>query len=305
MTSLAELDDVIKFYGPVQALGPISTTIPEGAVGLLGPNGSGKTTLLRLIMGVLRPTSGSIRVLGMEVTPQNVREFQQRIGYAPEGDVLFPGLTGVEAVAYAGRLVGMRKDDALERAHQVIDYVQLGEARYRLAEKYSTGMRQRLKLAQALVHDPELLILDEPTEGVDPQVRLQILDLIEQLVKEHGIHALVSTHQLHDVERLTNYVVVLQDGVPVAEGKLEDLKRAPKKSFLVRVNGPLEPLIEHLRAESVSFHHQPPNVRIEVEDPREVLRLVRGAGLAIRHLQPTELSLGEAFEAAVGGGAYR
>ncbi len=305
MASLAELEEVVKFYGPVQALGPITTSIPKGAVGLLGPNGSGKTTLLRLLMGVIPPTAGRIRVMGLDVGPRNVREFQQRIGYAPEGDAHFPGLTGVEAVAYAGRLVGMRKDDAMERAHQVIDYVQLGEARYRLVDKYSTGMRQRLKLAQALVHDPELLILDEPTEGVDPQVRLQILDLIEQLVDDHGINALVSTHQLHDVERLTDYVVVLQDGVPVAEGKLEDLKRAPKKSFLVRVNGPVEPLVEHLRAEGVPYDHEAPNVRIEVEDPREVLRLVRAAGLMIRHLQPTELSLGEAFTSAVGGGQHR
>lgn len=305
MASLAELEEVVKFYGSVQALGPLSASIPKGAVGLLGPNGSGKTTLLRLLMGVIPPTAGRIRVLGLEVSRRNVREFQQRIGYAPEGDAHFPGLTGIEAVAYAGRLVGMRKDDAMERAHQVIDYVQLGEARYRMVEKYSTGMRQRLKLAQALVHDPELLILDEPTEGVDPQVRLQILDLIEQLVDEHGINALVSTHQLHDVERLTDYVVVLQDGVPVAEGKLEDLKRAPKKSFLVRVNGPVEPLVEHLKSAGVTYDHQAPNVRIEVEDPREVLRLVRAAGLAIRHMQPTELSLGEAFESAVGGGRHR
>jgi ABC-2 type transport system ATP-binding protein len=287
-------------YGAVQALGPLTLEIPRGSVGLLGPNGSGKTTLVRILLGILPPTSGSVRVLGDDVNT-NRREFQKRIGYAPEGDAVFPGLSGVEAVAYAGRLVGMRKADAIERAHQVIDFVELGEARYRLVEKYSTGMRQRLKLAQALVHDPELLVLDEPTEGVDPEARAHILGLIEDLVKTHGLNLLLSTHQLGDVERLASHAVVLDGGLPAAQGTLAELRAIPTKSYLVRVNGLIDPLTERLSAENIPWHPLAPNIRVDIDDPKRLLEIIRETGLVLRHLAPAELSLGEAFERAVGG----
>ena len=301
MPPLAEFEDLVKFYGPTQALGPVTLNIPEGNIGLLGPNGAGKSTLVRIMMGLIRPTSGTVRVLGEDVKPGS-KAIRRRIGYVPEGDAFFPELNGVEAVAYSGRLVGMRRADSLQRAHQVLDYVELGEARYRLVEKYSTGMRQRLKLAQALVHDPDLLILDEPTEGVDPEARAHILSLIQEVSKEHGLQMLLSTHLLNDVEKLASHALVLNQGRAVASGSIAELKAAPTKSFIVRVNGAPEPFTQHLTEKGVKWEPMQPSVRVFVDDPKEVLQLVKNAGLVVRHLAPTELSLGEAFEQAVAGG---
>ncbi len=298
MPALAEFDNVVKFYGPLQALGPLSLTLPEGSVGLLGPNGAGKTTFIRLLLGLIRPTSGTVRVLGDEVSSKSAR---RQIGYVPEGEAVFPDLTGVEAVTYAGRLVGMPRSEALSRAHQVLDYVELGEARYRLVEKYSTGMRQRLKLAQALVHDPEVLVLDEPTEGVDPEARVRILDLITELERDHGLRLLISTHLLHDVERLATHAVVLSQGRVAAQGTIAELKSASSKAYVVRVNGPLDAVTERLTEAGLKWESLAPNLKVEADDPRRILKAVSDAGLVVRHLAPLEQSLQEAFEQAVVG----
>ncbi|MBI4393574.1 MAG: ABC transporter ATP-binding protein [Euryarchaeota archaeon] len=298
MANLVELENVSKFYGAQQALGPLTLTVPSTSVGLLGPNGAGKSTLIRLLLGMVPPTSGTVRVLGEDVSRKNT-SLRRRIGYAPEGDAHFPALTGVEAVGLAGRLVGMGSADALQRAHQVLDYVELGEERYRLVEKYSTGMRQRLKLAQALVHDPELLILDEPTEGVDPEGRAHILGLIRELEKEHGLKTLISSHLLHDVEQLTEYAVVLNEGRAAAQGPLSELKSLPTKAFLVRTTGSMEPLMERLGAAGITFEPMLPNLRVNTDDPHQILRAASECGLVVRHIAPLELTLEEAFQQAV------
>ncbi len=298
---LAQLTDVSKAYGEVQALGPLDLTIDGDVVGLLGPNGAGKTTLIRLLMGLLAPSTGSVEVLGQPVG-QGLHAMRHRIGYVPEGDAVFPGLTGVQSVAYAGRLVGMGKADSLQRAHQVLDYVELGEARYRAASGYSTGMRQRLKLAQALVHDPELLILDEPTEGVDPHARDDLLSLITELAQEHGLRVLVSTHLLADVERMASHAVVLAGGQVAAHGSLDELRGSASRGHVVRVNGDPRIFTDHLNAAGVPWQSATPHVRVDLEDPREVLQLVRDSGLVVRHLAPVKLGLDEAFEQAVRGG---
>lgn len=295
MAPLVELENVVKFYGSSPALGPVTLSLPDASVGLLGPNGAGKTTLIRLLLGLMRPSAGTVRVLGEEVGPATRR----RIGYVPEGDAVFPDLTGVEAVAYAGRLVGMPRSEALSRAHQVLDYVDLGEARYRLVEKYSTGMRQRLKLAQALVHDPELLILDEPTEGVDPEARVHLLELIAELEREHGLKILLSTHILPDVERLASHAVVLHEGRVAAFGTIEDLKKTTTRAFLVRANVPALLLADALTRQGVACEVVAPNVRVDVDDPTRIVRLLKDAGFVLRSIVPASLTLEEAFEQAV------
>ncbi|HET6403927.1 MAG TPA: ABC transporter ATP-binding protein [Candidatus Thermoplasmatota archaeon] len=302
MTAMVELEGVTKSYGAEQALGPLDLTLPEGAVGLLGPNGAGKSTLLRVLLGMMPPTTGNVRVLGEEVRA-GTTALRRRIGYVPEGDSLFPGLTGIEATTYAGELVGMRRVDALKRAHEVLDYVQLAEERYRFAESYSTGMKQRLKLAQALVHDPELLVLDEPTEGVDPQARARLLELIASLEREHGMKLLVSTHLLPDVEKLCTHALVLHGGRVAALGSLEELKATSTKAYYVRVNGPTELFTSHLDAHGIRWERAHPNLRVDVDDARRIIQLVREAGLVLRHITPVTLSLEEAFEQAVGRGA--
>jgi ABC-2 type transport system ATP-binding protein len=302
MPDLAQFDGVAKFYGTHQALGPVTLTLPDASVGLLGPNGAGKSTFLRLLLGMVPPTSGTVRVLGEEV--QGAASLRGKVGYAPEGDAQFPGLTGVEAVTYAGRLVGMPRVDALSRTHQVLDYVGLGEERYRRVGNYSTGMRQKLKLAQALVHDPQLLVLDEPTEGVDPEARLQLLDVIAELQREHGMRVLVSTHLLHDAERLVEHTVVLDKGRVAMQGPLAQLKKAAAPAYVLRVQGSAEPVEQALTAAGLRWQAQAPAIRVETDDPRALLTLVQRAGLVVRHLAPAEVTLEDAFAQAVGGEAH-
>jgi ABC-2 type transport system ATP-binding protein len=298
---LARLEELERRYGERPALGPVTLELPRGCVGLLGPNGAGKTTMIRTLMGLLPPSSGSVQVLGETVRP-GAKEMRRKIGYVPEGEALFPGLTGVQAVVLAGRLAGLAKDAAMQRAHQVLDYVGLDEARYRFATGYSTGMRQRLKLAQALVHDPELLILDEPTEGVDPQARNELLDLIAELKQKHGVQVLLSTHLLHDIERLADYTVVLNEGRVVVAGPLEELRRPQSAAYNVRVYGETGDLERHLDKKGVKWRAQSPGLRVELDDPRKVLEHVQEAGLVVRHLAPVQLSLTDAYEEAVAKG---
>src|SRR4051794_40422481 len=177
---LFRLNDVTKTYGPIPALHNLSVEAKTGAVGMLGPNGAGKTTLIRTLLGLITIDSGGGKVLGLDVHEQRLA-IRQAVGFAPEDECLFPGLAGVDFVAYAGELCGMSRNDGMQRAHEVLNYVGLGEERYRQVESYSTGMKQRLKLASAIVHDPKLLILDEPTNGMDPRGREEILELARDL----------------------------------------------------------------------------------------------------------------------------
>ena len=297
-TAMARFEDVSMAYGDVHALGPLTHALEGNCIGLLGPNGAGKTTMIRLLMGLLTPTSGTVTVLGR---PVQGRDVQRRIGYVPEGEAAFPRMNGVQAVAYAGRLVGMPAGDAVQRAHQVLDYVGLQEARYRDVGNYSTGMRQRLKLAQALVHDPELLILDEPTEGVDPQAREHILGLLHELATEYGIRILLSTHLLSDVERMASHVIMLSQGRIVTAGPLEELRRAGSHGHMVRVAGDAGAFTARLAAQGVAWHAVTPDIHVELDDPGEVLAHVRAAGLVVRHLAPAQMRLEQAFEKAMGG----
>lgn len=292
---LLEFDSVTRAYRGGVALGPIDLRVARGCIGLLGPNGAGKSTLIRLAMGILRPTTGTIRVMGEPAD----RGTHRRVGYVPEGDARFPGLTGAQAVVYAGRLVGMDRSAAIERAHEVLDYVGLGEARYRDARTYSTGMRQRLKIAQAIVHDPPLLILDEPTEGVDPGAREEILDMLRVLSRSHGTSLIVSTHVLHEVERFASHAVILHAGRVVEHGRIGDLRTAKVRGHEVRLAGPPDPLIACLREAGVGHEWRAPLLRIGLDDPAAILRLAGEADLVVRQITPIELNLDEVFAGAV------
>ncbi len=180
---LFRLSNVTKTYGPITALRQLTVEVGSGAVGLLGPNGAGKTTLIRTLLGLISVDSGTGEVLGLDIRTRRL-DIRQPVGFVPEDECLFPAVPGVEFVAYAGELCGMAPADAMQRAHEVLNYVGLGEARYRPVESYSTGMKQRLKLASAIVHDPKLLILDEPTNGMDPAGRQEMLELARDL--SHG-----------------------------------------------------------------------------------------------------------------------
>src|ERR1041385_8724817 len=223
-------------YGRHEALRNVTAQLPTGAIGLLGPNGAGKSTLIKALLGLLPPSSGRMRVLGYDVgeSPLAIRA---RVGYMPENDAHIPGMTAVSFVAYCGELAGLPAANAMQRAHEVLFYVGLGEARYRNVETYSTGMKQRIKLAQAMVHDPDLLFLDEPTNGMDPKGRDEMLELVRDIAHNKGIHLILSSHLLPDVEYTCDYVVVLDKGTVATHGPIQALKGPGGRVYEVRVKG--------------------------------------------------------------------
>src|ERR687890_2097697 len=222
MDAVVTLDGVTVIYGKNQALKNVTARFARGAVGLLGPNGAGKSTMLKSLLGFVKPDAGQMQVLGLDVA-RHPLEIRARIGYMPESDAHIPGMNAVSFVAYCGELAGLPRVDAMQRAHEVLFYVGLGEARYRNVETYSTGMKQRIKLAQALVHDPDVLFLDEPTNGMDPKGREEMLELVRDLAHNKGVSLILSSHLLPDVEYTCDHIVVLKAGTVAAHGPIEHL----------------------------------------------------------------------------------
>ena len=187
-----------KMYGPHLALDDVNLEIPSGAVGILGPNGAGKSTLFKCLLGLITTTSGEGTVLGYDIRTEGDK-IRSRIGYMPEYDALDPGLSAIDQVRYAGELVGMNPAHATRRAHEVLQYVGLKDQRYRKIETYSTGMKQAAKLACALVHDPDVLICDEPTNGLDQRAREFMLQTLRRTVSEGNRSVLMSSHVMDDL----------------------------------------------------------------------------------------------------------
>ena len=298
---LIQFEEVTKTYGAVTALRNLSVTIPQGAVGLLGPNGSGKTTMIRTLLGLITIDAGRGQVLGMDFRRQQL-DIRRVVGFAPEDECLFPHVVGVEFVAYAGALVGMSRKDALQRSHEVLDYVGLGEARYRVVETYSTGMKQRLKLASAIVHDPKLLILDEPTNGMDPAGRLEILELARDLAHNKGMSLLFSSHLLPDVESVCEYVVVLGNGRLLAEGKIRELKQVHNQCFEVRLKAEPGRFADRLTSLGCTTELKDDVLRVRLPDGHSQQIIWQAAAderEQIRHLRPQRSTLEEVFLKAV------
>jgi ABC-2 type transport system ATP-binding protein len=298
---LFQLESLTKTYGAVTALNNLSVTIPAGAVGLLGPNGSGKTTLIRALLGLINIDSGAGQILGKDIRSSQL-DIRREVGFAPEDECLFPRVVGVEFAAYAGELVGMGRKDALQRAHEVLDYVGLGEARYRKVESYSTGMKQRLKLASAVVHDPKLLILDEPTNGMDPAGREEVLELAKDLAHNKGMSLLFSSHLLPDVEAVCDHVVVLGAGRLLAEGRIRDLKQVHQRCFEVRLKADSDLFARRLEALGCATqrHDDRLLVQLPVSESLQLLwRTAAEEGQQIRYLRPQRSTLEEVFLKAV------
>jgi ABC-2 type transport system ATP-binding protein len=226
---------VSKRFGPVRALDDASFEIGEGITGLLGSNGAGKTTSLKLFLGLIEPDAGSIEVLGRDT--RGSPEYRVRIGYAPEHDCLPPAASAAEFLAYMGEVSGLPRTVARLRAADLLRHVGLFEERYRPIATYSTGMKQRVKLAQALVHDPVLAFLDEPTAGLDPLGRRDMLELIRRVGAEFGISVVISTHLMGDVERTCDAVVVLSAGKVVRTGEVAGLTEETETIVVDLVEG--------------------------------------------------------------------
>lgn len=300
---IIDLENITFDYGEQKALEGVSLQFGGGSMGLLGPNGAGKTTLLKTLLGFLSPAVGGGTVLGLDVSEQQL-EIRQRVGYMPENDCHIPGMNAVSFVAYAGQLAGMHPKDALQRAHEILYYAGLGEARYRNIETYSSGMKQRIKLAQALVHDPELVFLDEPTNGLDPKGRIEMLELVRDLTKSKGIHVVLSSHLLPDVEWVCREAVVLYRGRKVASGNIADLKRGAGAVFECRIKGDVEVFresLEMLGCECVEGDHGILKIHMaEGLGSQTVLRVARDHNIQVRHLIPLEHSLEEVFMRVIG-----
>ncbi len=297
------LESVSVSYGRAAALRDVSAAFQAGATGLLGPNGAGKSTMLKALLGFLVPTGGRMTVLGLDVA-HNQLAIRSRIGYMPESDGHIPGMNAVSFVAYCGQLAGLPAVDAMQRAHEVLYYVGLGEARYRNVETYSTGMKQRIKLAQALVHDPDLLFLDEPTNGMDPKGRDEMLDLIRDLAHAKSVNLILSSHLLPDVEYTCDHVIVLDKGHVVAQGPIDALKGPGGRVFEVRIKGDREAFARVLQAAGFDCHVTDDEVtRVfmpDGSDARALFALAARERVQVRHLRPSVPTLEDVFARAVG-----
>lgn len=263
---LIELKNISLLFGTTTALDNLSLQVQGGAVGLLGPNGAGKSTLIKTLLGFLKPNQGTATVFGLDVQA-NPLEIRKQIGYMPEDECLIPGMNAVQLVSYAGELCGIPRRDALQRAHEVLYYVGLDEERYRTVEEYSTGMKQRVKLAQALAHDPKLLLLDEPTNGMDTSGREEMLELVKDIATDKNINVILSSHLLPDVEFACQEIVALSHGSVAIQGQIQALKGNKGQSFDLKIVGDSEAYITALE------HH---NFQVELH-PDKRLRVTSGS----------------------------
>jgi ABC-2 type transport system ATP-binding protein len=314
------LDRVSRWYGTQEALHEVSLRLEPGRIGLLGPNGAGKSTLLKILLGLLPPSSGTGEVLGRPLAPPDGKQgvlslvrhdllgtgttMRRAIGYMPEADALVPGLGGAEYVALAGELYGMPRRQAQRRAHEVLTYLELEDARYRRLEEYSTGMKQRLKLAQALVHDPPVLLLDEPTSGLDPAGRDAMLRLLLALGKDHGKSFILCTHLLGDVERVCETVVILHRGRVLRQGSVSELCRRRQDRYRLQIQGDPNGFLEGLRLEGVRLIHDNGrgDLRVAVPDDwvtRTFFKLADNHGVVLRGLQRDDEDLEELFHRVI------
>jgi len=315
--ALIELDNVSKSYGSVRALGGLTASIGGQIIGLLGPNGAGKSTLLKCMLGLVAH-GGTARVLGLS-TASDAFRIRDRVGYMPERDAYLAELTAVELCTYAAELSGLPRTEAMQRAHASLYYAGLEEKRYLKVEGYSTGLKQRVKLAQALVHDPELLFLDEPTNGLDPRARDEMLELILELPARRGCAIVLSTHLLPDVDRICDHVVIMHRGRLQFFGSIGDLRRggpvdhaalaAPVYDVEVKMGVEEAAFAAALEKAGCAVERKPPRKMVvklpEGGDSMLVFREAQRAGAQIRHLEPNRASLEEAFLRVVAAGEER
>jgi ABC-2 type transport system ATP-binding protein len=285
--------------------------VPRAAIGLLGPNGAGKSTLLRILLGLTGANAGSAAVLGRDAL-RDSRELRMRVGYMPETDALPEGATAADFVSHMAEMSGLPRRAARQRAADVLYHVGLDEERYRLIKGFSTGMKQRVKLAQSIVHDPELVFLDEPTNGLDPLGRDEMLGLIDRIHRQLGILVVLSSHILDDVERVCDYVVVLDGGHVVASQPLH-VPDEDSADLHVRVDGDPEPFLQRL--EEFGIVARPAGIEylsdefVVRRDGERTLDAIRDAsaesGAPLRLLRPATRSLEDLYVDSIGSGGGR
>ena len=286
-----------KMYGPHMALEDVNLEIPPGAVGVLGPNGAGKSTLFKCLLGLITTTSGEGTVLGYDIRTEGDK-IRSRIGYMPEYDALDPGLSAIDQVRYAGELVGMNPAHATRRAHEVLQYVGLKDQRYRKIETYSTGMKQAAKLACALVHDPDVLICDEPTNGLDQKAREFMLQTLRRTVSEGNRSVLMSSHVMDDVQEVCERIVMIHKGRIVVQRRIEDLARQIEREIEISVWGGASRMQQELETRGFKVRRLGRVLRVDRVDDgttRAVLEAAVSANVQVRQMREYEPDLEDIF----------
>ncbi len=306
--SLLRVRNLTKSYGGrAPALREVTLEIGPGVTGLLGPNGAGKSTLIQCVLGLFPDYEGEVTLFGLDAR-RDRDALRRRVGFMPEADTYLPEMTGIQAVRFLGQLSGLPRQHALRRAHEVLFHVGLGEAIYRRVEEYSTGMRQRFKLAQALVHDPEIVFLDEPLSGLDPDAREDLLGLIRTLADGHGKHVVWSSHILPDVQKVAAQVVVLHQGRYCGRHALADLAHAGGR-YDVEAEGDADGFARAAAAAGLEVHpgDPAPDETLAADrrtrftllnadgDTRPIFAAAARAGVRLRRVAPRSETLEEVF----------
>lgn len=301
---LIEVNNLSVFFGTNAALDDLSVELEGGAIGLLGPNGAGKSTLIKMLLGFIKPSRGVAKVFGLDVLVNQVN-IRQKVGYMPEDDCLIPQMNAVQLVAYAGELCGMPSRDAMQRAHEVLYYVGIDEERYRPILGYSAGMRQRVKLAQALIHDPDLLLLDEPTNGMDTTGREEMLELVKDISADKGIDVLLSSHLLPDVESACQHVMALSHGSLVIKGNIDELRQNHGQAFDLKIVGDRDAYVNALEDYPYESELRPDgHVRVTSKVTTQTqgsffFKLAHETGVQLRQLREVKHSLEDVFADAM------
>jgi ABC-2 type transport system ATP-binding protein len=304
VTPAIELDNLSVLFNGRPILKDLNGAFSGRAIGLLGPNGAGKSTLIQTLLGFHPPTRGSARVLGLDVRTQ-IREIRHAIGYMPENDAYITGLSGIRLVRMMAELSGLPSEDALERAHETLFHLGLGEARYRDVGTYSLGMKQMAKLAVAIVHGPRMLILDEPTNGLDAHGRKRMLEIIREIRDSRDTQIILCSHLLRDVEECCDEVMILKDGQLVSHCNLEAERRTNRKFIQLETRGETGVFlrqIEQLGCElAVNGSRKLKMILPEAVQVRDLYRIASETGVQIRRLDYKRDSLQDIFLKAMEG----
>ncbi len=296
------LSHLVKDYGPHRALNGVSLEIRRGITGLLGPNGAGKSTLIKVLLGLVRVSAGGGTVLGLDLAKHG-RQIRAHVGYMPEDDCYVAGMSGVEAVRFSACLSGMPHLEGLRRAHEILDFAGVGQERYRDIDTYSTGMRQKIKFAQAIVHDPPLLILDEPTSALDPEERESMLARIRTLSAKHGKTVILSTHILPDVRQVCEHVIILAGGEVRLSESMNVLMRPGAPGVTIRTDHDASRLVERLRGRGRSIQQSDATTffveAIDAHDASNIWELAAEAEVGVLSMTPVLNSLEQIFMNAV------
>lgn len=286
---MIEANNVIKKYGQVTALDDFTVDIPKGKIGILGPNGAGKSTFVKIALGLIEATSGNITVLG-ENLDKNSIEIRKKIGYMPEHDCIPNKMTGVEFLIEMGLISGLDYQTATQRTHEILGYLRMGEEKYRLIEEYSGGMRQKIKLAQGLVHGPEIMFLDEPTSGLDPNARQEMLETINGLAEISDTNVLLSTHILQDVETVCDYVIIINNGKLQIRENVKELIKRQTDTIQIRIGENSEEFLSILKQNDAKRNIEITErwIRIPYKDDNSFKEIISAAAKANSQLYEME-----------------